>query len=204
MNAQSLMECALSSCRKQFEPRRADARYCSGACRAQASRERRDDGTASGGLPPHVAKNTGARAARGRGEDPVARGRTFATAPLRRSVDAGDVQALRREVAALAELLKGLRRDHEEMSDLRASCDEQRDERVFSFQEKMDDSLRDIRTALKTLSKGRANPNPCGGPTVDSAVAEHEWAIVELSRRIDRLSERLGGLVQAILKGTED
>lgn len=56
--------CALASCARPFRPRRADARYCSGPCRAQASRERRVASDPSGPrLATVPAANTGREAA---------------------------------------------------------------------------------------------------------------------------------------------
>lgn len=204
MNAPSLKECALSSCRKQFEPGRADARYCSGACRARASRDRQDEGAGSDAVVARVQKSSTDRAAPAPRKQAAVRARSFATAPLRRSAGAHDVSDLRREVAALAALIKELRRDHEELSEVRSSCDEERDDQLFGFKCRMEDSIEKLTAAVTKLAKRRAQGDPWGGSAPDPAIAELESAILDLRRRARAIEERLEGLIQAILKDTED
>lgn len=185
--------CNLASCGRSFTPARSDARYCSGTCRAKASRLRRASVTPSPALretfdpaPPAETWPTGADLTR----------RVVELEQALEHADVGDLPGWReqtdRRLVQTRDAVKAVRRDTARF--VRAQ--------VAAAQGggTNDADLRQLDSRLSRLEGRLENLRapPPAAPRNDKRVDELEQAVITLARRERTLRAEFDQLVNAI------
>lgn len=202
--------CALESCGQPFEAKRDDARYCSAACRAKASRARR------GGVGPDSGPTTGPRPDSGTVAPevgpPPGTDRLCALEEKVMDLEA-DVEADEHERDELHRLRARMERAVAVVEDIAAEARRQAEAAakaaVAPLQKELAaaqagavkrSDLVELRAAVERVERRLAawEERVEGAPMPEERVDEVEQAVIELARRVGGLPEEFDLLVGAI------